>query len=160
MQSPELDNLVGLGVLQPQPARKSEIDRILHRGAELLEGARNTANPLSARFGLAYSAAHAFAHGALRMAGFRSRNRGTVFQCIVHVLPCSEDEAETLIAAHEIRNDVEYDAQPNPHAGFVEDLLKVACKIQDRAVARWHDLRPTLSTVSQPVNSPKGESSR
>ena len=82
---PELDNLVDLGALKPQPPRKSEVDRILQRGGELLEGALNPANPLSVRFSLAYSAAHAFAHGALRRAGYRSRRRGVVFQCIGHV---------------------------------------------------------------------------
>ena len=142
--SAELDNLVALGELQPQPPRRSEIDRILQRGAELLEGALNTANRLSVRFSLGYGAAHAFAHGALRMAGYRARKRGVIFQCVVHVLPCSDDEAEILITAHGIRNDVEYDALPNPHSGFVEDLLKVTCKIQDRAMSRWQDLSPTL----------------
>lgn len=48
--------------------------------------------------------------------------------------------AEILISAHGIRNDVEYDALPNPHSGFVEDLLKVTGKIQDRAMSRWQDL--------------------
>lgn len=48
--------------------------------------------------------------------------------------------AEILITAHGIRNDVEYDALPSPHSGFVEDLLKVTGKIQDCAVSRWQDL--------------------
>lgn len=154
MKSAELDNLVALGELQLQPARKSEIDGILRRAAELLEGAQNTSNPLSVRFSLAYSAAHALAHGALRMAGYRSKRRGVAFQCIVHVLPCSDDEAATLITAHGIRNDVEYDGLLDPHLGFVEDLLNVARLIQDRALSRWQDLRPTLSSAESRGGSP------
>ena len=148
--SAELNNLVSLGKLQPQPPRKSEIDRILLRAAELLEGAQNPSNLLSVRFSLAYSAAHALAYGALRMAGYRSKHRGVAFQCIVHVLPCSDDEAATLITAHGIRNDVEYDGLSNPHPSFVEDLLKVTRIIQDRAMSRWQDLRPTMSSAPPP----------
>ena len=148
--SAELENLVVLGELQRQPPRKSEIDGILQRAAELLEGAQNTSNPLSARFSLAYSAAHALVHGALRMAGYRPKHRGVAFQCIVHVLPCSDDEAATLITAHGIRNDIEYDSLPDPHPGFVKDLLKVARAIQNRAMSRWQNLRPTISSAPPP----------
>ena len=148
--SAELDNLLALGELQRQPPRKSEIEGILRRAAELLEGAQNTSNPLSVRFSLGYSAAHALAHGALRMAGYRSKRRGVAFQCIVHVLPCSDDEAATLITAHGIRNDIEYDSLPDPHPGFVEDLLTVTRMIQDRAMSRWRDLRPALSSAPPP----------
>ena len=152
--SAELDNLLAMGELQPQPPRKNEIDGILQRAAELLEGAQYPSNPLSVRFSLAYSAAHALANGALRMAGYRSNRRGVVFQCIVHVLPCSDDEAATLITAHGIRNDVEYDGLLDPHLGFVEDLLKVTCMIQDRAMSRWQDLRAGLTPGRLPDGPP------
>ena len=152
--SAELNNLVNLGKLQPQPPRKSEIDGILQRAAEFLEGAQNASGPLSVRFSLAYSAAHAIALGALRMAGYRPAYRGVAFQCIVHVIPCSDDEAETLITAHEIRNNVEYDGLPDPHPGFVEDLLKVTRMIQDQADLQWQNLRPTLSTAQHRGNAP------
>ena len=52
--SAELNNLASLGKLQPQPPRKSEIDRILLRAAELLEGAQNPSNLLSVRFSLVF----------------------------------------------------------------------------------------------------------
>ena len=52
--SAELNNLLSLGKLQPQPPRKSEIDRILLRAAELLEGAQNPSNLLSVRFSLVF----------------------------------------------------------------------------------------------------------
>ena len=122
--------------------------------AELLEGAQNPSNLLSVRFTLTYSAAHALAQAALRMAGYRSKHRGVTFQCIVHVLPCSDDEAATLITAHGIRNDVECDGLLNPHRSFVEDLLKVTRLIQDRAISRWQDLRPDLSVAPPPGSLP------
>lgn len=145
VNSAELDNLVEGRQLQLQPPRKSEIDRNLKRAGELLEGAQNIKMPASVRFNLAYSAAYALAFNALRMAGYRTNRRGMVFQCVVHVLSVSDDEAATLITAHSIRNSVEYDSQPSPHTGFVEDLLKVTSKIQDQTVSWWAELRKPRS---------------
>jgi len=82
----QLDNLVRIRQLKAEVAAQSEIDGLIRSGTARLEDAKKTVLSLDSRFDLAYNAAHAFSLAALRLHGYRSEHRFTVFQCLEHTV--------------------------------------------------------------------------
>jgi hypothetical protein len=86
MPSPQLENLVEIGKLKPEPPAQTELDGLIHSGTVRFADAKNDKLSFESRFDLAYNAAHAHALAALRFHGYRSENRYLVFQSLEHTL--------------------------------------------------------------------------
>lgn len=105
----QLDNLVKIGQLKIEPPSQVEVDGLIRSGSVRLIDAGNVALSLASRFDLAYNAAHALALAALRLCGYRSENRYTVFQVLVHTVTFPNEQMRVLDQAHVKRNRSEYD---------------------------------------------------
>jgi hypothetical protein len=68
-----------------------------------LADAQNPTIETDSQFDLAYEAAHKFALAALRREGYRSENRITVFQTLVHTLATDKADLQILLKAHNER---------------------------------------------------------
>ncbi|MRT31268.1 hypothetical protein [Herbaspirillum sp. CAH-3] len=105
----ELENLLRLGQLKPEPPSAAEIDTHLQSGRDRLKDASAPGLSISGRFLLGYSAAYAFSLAALRRQGFRPASRYVVFQCLPHTLEVGPDVWRLLARAHDVRNGFEYE---------------------------------------------------
>src|SRR5258706_15239083 len=86
MGKQELDNLVKIQRLKAEsPARSEYTGMVVSARKRLVDAQREDLDPDS-RFDLANGAAHRLALAALRREGYRSENRITVFQTLVHTL--------------------------------------------------------------------------
>jgi len=99
----ELDNLVNIGTLKSEAASRKEFDGMLASARRSLVDAQNESIETDSQFDLAYGAAHRFALAALRHQGYRSENRITVFQTLVHTL--GTDNADIQIFLRAIMNE-------------------------------------------------------
>jgi len=108
-----LDNLARIGQLKTEARNVMEVERMLSMARTSLADAGLPALSLQGRFTSAYNAAHAAALAALRWHGYRSENRYTVFQCLVHTLNWPAPRWRALDSAHQKRNMAEYE-------GFLE----------------------------------------
>lgn len=61
----ELDNLVRVNRLKPEPTSQAELDGLIGSGSRRLQDARNANLRIESRFDLAYNAAHALARLSL-----------------------------------------------------------------------------------------------
>ena len=86
MSKPELDTLVRIGRLKAEPPTPDEFGGMVVSATTKLVDAQNEDLDPDSQFDLAYGAAHRLALAALRHAGYRSENRVTVFQTLVHTL--------------------------------------------------------------------------
>src|SRR5271163_4597711 len=86
MSKEELDNLVRINQLKAEPGSRSEFAGMVKSARTRLVDAQNDSLDPDSRFDLAYGAAHRLALAALRHQGYRSENRITVFQTLVHTL--------------------------------------------------------------------------
>jgi hypothetical protein len=87
------------------------------------------------RFDLAYGPAHRFALAALRREGYRSENRITVFQTLVHTLGTSAADVQILLKAHNERNLAEYQGRMEINENLLVDLIRCT-KTIEAAVAK------------------------
>ena len=130
----ELDNLVRVRQLKAEAGAQSEIDGLARPGSARLRDAGNpTLNPES-RFDLAYNAAHALSLAALRWHGYRSENRYTVFQCLVHTLGLPTEQWRVLDQAHRRRNLAEYEGEVEIDPTLLAALLRVATEVEARVL--------------------------
>ena len=74
-----------------------------------LVDAQNESIETASQFDLAYGAAHRFALAALRQQGYRSENRITVFQTLVHTLGTDNADIQIFLRTHNERNLAEYE---------------------------------------------------
>lgn len=125
MSSPELDNLVRIGQLKSEPRNAQEATRMLELARTRYADARLPHISLEGRFTSAYNAAHAAALAALRWHGYRSENRFTVFQCLVHTLAWPAHRWRVLDAAHRARNLAEYEGYFEIEESTVSELCEV-----------------------------------
>jgi hypothetical protein len=109
MGKQELDNLVKIGNLKIEPASRKEFDGMLTSARRSLTDAQNNSIESDSQFTLAYGAAHSFALAALRHQGYRSENRITVFQTLVHTLGTDNADIQIFLKAHNERNLAEYE---------------------------------------------------
>jgi hypothetical protein len=104
MSKQELDNLVRINRLKAEPASRSEFTGILKSAHTRLVDAQNEGLDPDSQFDLAYGAAHRLALAALRHQGYRSENRITVFQTLVHTLGSDSADVQIFLKAHHERN--------------------------------------------------------
>ena len=132
MSRNNLENLVRIGKLKPEPPSRDEIDGLVRSGRRRREDAANESLNLESRFDLAYKAAHALALAALRCRGYRSENRYLVFQCLVHTVDLPEESWRVLDQAHRKRDLAEYEGDTEVDVALVEAMIRVAGEIEGR----------------------------
>lgn len=127
-----LDNLCGPGkALKAEPPDAAELAGLIRTGKARLADARNTTLALESRFDLAYNAAHALCLAALRMKGYRSGNRYTVFQVLPHTLGLGPEVWRVLDLCHSRRNLGEYEGFMDIDERLVTDLIAATQRVQD-----------------------------
>jgi len=129
MGKPELDNLVKIGTLKAEAAARKEFDGMLASARRGLVDAQNESIESDSQFDLAYGAAHRFALAALRQQGYRSENRITVFQTLVHTLGTDAADIQIFLAAHNERNLAEYEGRVDIDAKL-SDLIRCTKKLE------------------------------
>jgi hypothetical protein len=115
----ELDNLVRIGNLKAEPASRKEFEGMVASARCSLTDAQNESIETDSQFTLAYGAAHSFALAALRLQGYRSENRITVFQTLAHTIGTDNADIRIFLKAHNERNLAEYEG----HIDLNEELL-------------------------------------
>jgi hypothetical protein len=95
-----------------------------------LADAQNESLDPDSQFDLAYGAAHRLALAALRRQGYRSENRITVFQTLVHTLGSDKADVQIFLKAHNERNLAEYEGRMEIDEGLLADLIRGAKKLE------------------------------
>lgn len=131
MTSAELDNLVRIGKLKPEPPSARELKGLLDSARARLDDAANTALAFDSRFDLAYNASHALALYALRRAGYRCDARYLAFQTLPHTLGLPAEVWRVLAKAHERRNLAEYEGHLERDDRLLVDLLVAAARLRE-----------------------------
>ena len=122
MTKKELDNLVKIGSLKVEAASRAEFDGMIKSARRGLVDSQNKSIDTDSQFDLACEAAHKFALAALRHQGYRSENRITVFQTLVHTLAIANADLQIFLKAHNERNLLDAAALAvlqGSHASFV-----------------------------------------
>jgi len=130
---PELDNLVRIGKLKVEPSSRAEFDRIVRSARTRLADAQNESIDTDSQFDLAYGAAHRLSIAALRAHGYRSEDRITVFQTLVHTIGTERADVQIFLKAHNERNLAEYEGRTEIDARLLADLIQCS-KTLDAAV--------------------------
>ena len=130
MGEQELDNLVKIGTLKAEAASRREFDGMLASARRGLVDAQNESIETDSQFDLAYGAAHRFALAALRQQGYRSENRITVFQTLVHTLGTDHADIQVFLTAHNERNLAEYEGRVDIDAKLLADLIRCTKKLE------------------------------
>jgi len=86
MGKQELENLVKIEKLRREAPRRAEFEGMVRAAGTALTDAQHEDLDTDSQFTLAYGAAHRLASAALRHQGYRSDDRITVFQTLVHTL--------------------------------------------------------------------------
>jgi hypothetical protein len=129
MGKQELDNLVKIGNLKAEPASRKEFDGMLASARRSLADAQNESIDADSQFDLAYGAAHRLALAALRQQGYRSENRITVFQALVHTLGTDNADIQILLKGHNERNLAEYEGRVDIDGKLLADLIRCTKKL-------------------------------
>src|ERR1700675_3456668 len=95
-----------------------------------LADAQNQNLEADSQFDLAYGAAHRFALAALRQQGYRSENRITVFQTLVHTLGTDNADIQIFLRAHNERNLAEYEGRVDIDEKLLADLIRCTKKLE------------------------------
>src|ERR1700694_3715619 len=135
MSKAELDNLVRIGKLKLEPASRVDFDGMVGSARKRLADAQNESLAPDSQFDLAYGAAHRLALAALRRQGYRSENRITVFQALVHTLGSDIADVQIFLKAHNERNLAEYEGRTEIDKGLLADLIRCTKKLE-AALAR------------------------
>jgi len=110
----ELENLVRINRLKAEPGSRGEFAGMLKSARTRLADAQNKSLDPDSQFDLAYGAAHRLSLAALRRQGYRSENRITVFQTLVHTLGSDNGDVQIFLKAHNQRNLAEYEGPHGP----------------------------------------------
>jgi hypothetical protein len=135
MSKPELDNLVKIARLKAEPPTRNEYLGMVAAARVRLTDAQNDALDPDSRFDLAYGAAHRFALAALRREGYRSENRITVFQTLVHTLGSTAEDVQIFLRAHNERNLAEYQGRMEIDKALLANLIRCT-RMLEAAVAK------------------------
>jgi hypothetical protein len=127
--SRELENLVRINRLKAEPASRSEFAGMVKSARRGLVDAQNTSLDPDSQFDLAYGAAHRLALAALRHKGYRSENRVTVFQTLVHTLGSDKSDIQVFLRAHNERNLAEYEGRMEIDQRLLADLIRCTKKL-------------------------------
>jgi hypothetical protein len=123
MGKQEFDNLVKIGRLKVESPTRSEYAGMVTSARKRLVDAQNEDLDPDSQFDLAYGAAHRLALAALRREGYRSEDRITVFQTLVHTLGAERSHIQTFLKADNERNLAEYQGRTEIDAKLMADLL-------------------------------------
>jgi hypothetical protein len=120
----ELDNLVKINRLKVEPASRNEFIGMVRSARTHLADSQNEHLNPDSQFDLAYGAAHRLALAALRHSGYRSENRITVFQTLVHTLGTEKADIQIFLRAHNERNLAEYEGRMDIDEQLLADLIR------------------------------------
>jgi hypothetical protein len=134
MSKQELDNLVRINKLKLEPARRAEFEGMVRSARARLTDAQNESIGSDSQFDLAYWAAHRLASAALRRQGYRSEDRITVFQTLVHTVGTDRADLQIFLKAHNERNLAEYEGRMEIDEHLLADLIRCT-KTLEAAVA-------------------------
>jgi len=126
----ELDNLVKIRALKVEAPTRREFDGMVKSARRGLADAQNESIATDSQFDLAYEAAHKFALAALRTQGYRSENRITVFQTLVHTLGTDRADLQTFLKAHNERNLAAYEGRVDLDETLLEGLIAAAKRLE------------------------------
>jgi hypothetical protein len=129
MSKEALDNLVRINQLKVEPGSRSEFAGMVKSARTRLADAQNDSLDPDSQFDLAYGAAHRLALAALRHQGYRSENRITVFQTLVHTLGSDKSDVQVFLRAHNERNLAEYEGRMEIDEGLLADLIRCTKKL-------------------------------
>ncbi len=132
MANKNLENLVKTGSLKAEPPAHNEIAGLIASGLARLGDARREDLSLQSRFDLAYNAVHALSLAALRMAGYRSKSRYMVFQCLKHTLDLPNEQWRVLDQVHNKRNIAEYEGGIDITEALIAGLIDVTDEVAKR----------------------------
>lgn len=135
MSKPELENLVKINRLKTESPSHNEYVGMVAAARTRLTDAQNEDLDPDSRFDLAYGAAHRLALAALRREGYRSENRITVFQTLVHTLGTSAADVQIFLKAHNERNLAEYQGRMEIDEKLLAGLIRCTRTIE-AAVAK------------------------
>jgi hypothetical protein len=135
MSKQELDNLVRINKLKLEPASRSEFEGMVRSARARLTDAENQSINTDSQFDLAYGAAHRLASAALRQQGYRSEDRITVFQTLVHTVGSDKADVQIFLRAHNERNLAEYEGRMEIDERLLADLIRCTKKLE-AAVAK------------------------
>lgn len=135
MAKPEFDNLVKINQLKVEPPLRKEYDGMLKSARRALTDAQNESIETDSQFDLAIEAAHKFALATLRREGYRSENRITVFQTLVHTIGLNNADLQIFLKAHNERNLAVYQGRVDIDEKLLTDLI-AATKRLSAAVAK------------------------
>jgi hypothetical protein len=134
MSKEELDNLVRISRLKAEPGTRSEFAGMVNSARRRLIDAQNKSLDPDSQFDLAYGAAHRLALAALRHKGYRSENRITVFQTLVHTLGSDKSDIQIFLKAHNERNLAEYQGRMEIDESLLADLIRCTKKLATAVV--------------------------
>jgi hypothetical protein len=124
-----LDNLVRIGKLSAEPASRAEFDGMVSSARTRLADAQNENIGTESQFDLAYGAAHRLALAVLRQHGYRSGDRVTVFQTLVHTVGTDSADLQIFLRAHNERNLAEYEGRTEIDQQLLADLIRCTKKL-------------------------------
>jgi hypothetical protein len=130
MGKQELDNLVKIQKLKAEVASEKELAGMLKSARTRLTDAQNESLDPDSRFDLAYGAAHRLALAALRHQGYRSENRITVFQTLVHTLGTDNADIQVFLRAHNERNLAEYEGRMEIGEELLAELIRCTKRLE------------------------------
>jgi hypothetical protein len=135
MSKPEFGNLVRVGRLKAEPPTQNEYLGMVAAARSRLKDSQNKDLDPDSRFDLAYGAAHRLALAVLRREGYRSENRITVFQTLVHTLGTTAADVQIFLKAHNERNLAEYEGRMEIDEKLLANLIRCT-KTIEAAVAK------------------------
>jgi len=130
MSKQELENLVRINQLKSEAGSRSEFAGMVKSARTRLADAQNESIDPDSQFDLAYGAAHRLALAALRQQGYRSENRITVFQTLVHTLGSDKADIQIFLRAHNERNLAEYEGRMEIDERLLADLIRCTKKLE------------------------------
>jgi hypothetical protein len=96
-----------------------------------LADAQNESIETDSQFDLAYESAHKFALAALRHQGYRSENRVTVFQALVHTVGTDNADLQVFLRAHNERNLAAYEGRVDIDEKLLRDLIAATKRLEN-----------------------------
>lgn len=116
--------------LKEEPPSRPEFDGMLAAAKTRLVDAQNEDLDPDSQFDLAYGAAHRLAAATLRREGYRSEDRITVFQALVHTVGTDKADIQIFIRAHNERNLAEYEGRTEIDDQLLADLIRCTKKLE------------------------------
>jgi hypothetical protein len=95
-----------------------------------LTDAQNESLDPDSQFDLAYGAAHRAGARCTTSQGYRSENRITVFQTLVHTLGSDNADVQIFLKAHNERNLAEYEGRMEIDERLLADLIRCTKKLE------------------------------